>query len=54
MLEIKAVEIRGKCPVHKVGNKIVIDDPRILLDRAGIVFKLRGDGDKRLLGVEPQ
>ncbi len=33
MLEIKVREIRGHCPVYKVGNKIMIDDPRILLDR---------------------
>lgn len=33
MLEIKANEIRGTCPVYKVGDKIVIDDPKILLDR---------------------
>lgn len=25
-------EIRGKCPVHKVGDKIIIDDPRIVLE----------------------
>ena len=33
MLEIRVREIRGKCPVYKVGDKIVIDDPRILLNR---------------------
>jgi len=33
MLEIEVVEVRGKCPVHKVGDKIVIDGPRILLNR---------------------
>jgi uncharacterized repeat protein (TIGR04076 family) len=31
MLEIEVCEIRGKCPVHKVGDKIVIDDPKVLL-----------------------
>jgi uncharacterized repeat protein (TIGR04076 family) len=31
MLEIEVCEIRGKCPVHKVGDKIVINDPKILL-----------------------
>ena len=31
MLEIEVCEIRGKCPVHKVGDKIVIDDPKIVL-----------------------
>ena len=33
MLEIKVCEIRGKCPVYKVGDRIVIDDPKILLDK---------------------
>lgn len=27
------VEVRGKCPVHKVKDKIVIDGARILLDK---------------------
>jgi uncharacterized repeat protein (TIGR04076 family) len=31
MLEIEVCEIRGKCPLYKVGDKIVIDDPKILL-----------------------
>ena len=31
MLEIEVCEIRGKCPVHNVGDKIVIDDPKVLL-----------------------
>ena len=33
MLEIKVHEIKGTCPVYKVGDRIVIDDPRILLDK---------------------
>ena len=33
MLEIEVCEIRGKCPVYKVGDKLVIDDPQILLDK---------------------
>ena len=33
MLKIEVVEIRGKCPVHKVGDKIVIDRQRIVLER---------------------
>ncbi|MDG6223244.1 MAG: TIGR04076 family protein [Candidatus Bathyarchaeota archaeon] len=32
MLEITVHEIRGKCPVHKVGDKIIVDDPKIALD----------------------
>ena len=37
MLEIEVCEIRGKCPVHKVGDKIVIDDPRIVLEETDAV-----------------
>ena len=33
MLEIEVCEIRGHCPVHKVGDKIVIDDPEIVLGK---------------------
>ena len=33
MLEIEVCEIRGYCPVHKVGDKIVIDDPEIILGK---------------------
>jgi len=31
VLEIEVCEMRGKCPVHKVGDKIVIDDSKIVL-----------------------
>ena len=27
------MEVRGVCPVHKVGDKIVIEDPRIVLEK---------------------
>ena len=33
MLEIEVIEVRGKCPVYKVGDKIVIDGARIVLDK---------------------
>ena len=33
MLEIRVHEIRGICPIYKVGDKVVIDDPQILLDK---------------------
>jgi uncharacterized repeat protein (TIGR04076 family) len=33
MLEIIVHEIRGKCPVYKVGDKMVIDDPTLFLFR---------------------
>ena len=32
MLEIEVVKVRGYCPVYKVGNKMVIDDPKIVLE----------------------
>lgn len=32
MLEIEVYEIRGKRPVHKVGDKTIIDEPRIVLE----------------------
>lgn len=32
MLEIQVCEVRGTCPVHEVGDKIVIDGPKILLE----------------------
>lgn len=34
MLEIVVHEIKGKCPVHKVGDKIVIDGPKIVIDKS--------------------
>ena len=33
ILGIKVREIRSKYPVYKVGDKIVIDDPQIVLDK---------------------
>jgi uncharacterized repeat protein (TIGR04076 family) len=33
MLEIEVVEIRGHCPVYKIGDKIVVADPRIVLEK---------------------
>jgi len=36
-LEIKVREIRGSCPVHKVGDRIVIDSPKILLDETDAI-----------------
>jgi uncharacterized repeat protein (TIGR04076 family) len=33
MLEIEVCEVRGHCPVYKVGDKITIDDPKIILDK---------------------
>jgi uncharacterized repeat protein (TIGR04076 family) len=30
---IEVVEIKGKCPVHKLGDRIVIDSPKIDMER---------------------
>lgn len=32
-MEIEVCEIRGKCPIYKAGDRIVIDDPSIVLER---------------------
>jgi len=33
MLEIEVVEVKGKCPVHRVGHRIVIDGANIVLNK---------------------
>lgn len=33
MLEIEVVEVRGYCPVYKVGDKMVVDGPEIVLGK---------------------
>jgi len=33
MLENVVCEVRGYCPVYKVGDRIVVDDPRIDLEK---------------------
>jgi uncharacterized repeat protein (TIGR04076 family) len=33
MLEIIVDEIRGYCPVHKLGDRIVIDGPEIVMEK---------------------
>ncbi len=37
MLEIEVCEIRGICPVYKVGDGMIIDGPRILLDKTDAI-----------------
>ena len=37
MLQIKVCEIKGYCPVYRVGDKMTIDGARILLDRTDAV-----------------
>jgi uncharacterized repeat protein (TIGR04076 family) len=32
LLEIEVCEVRGHCPVYKVGDKITVVDPEIALD----------------------
>ena len=31
-LIIKVVKIRGRCPVYKLGDKMVVEDPKVLLN----------------------
>ena len=33
LLEIVVHEIKGSCPVYKIGDRILIEDPRILLEK---------------------
>ena len=37
MLIIEVSEIRGKCPVYKKGDKIVIDGPEIVLEKTDAI-----------------
>ena len=37
MLEIEVYRIEGRCPVHQVGHKIVIDDPEIILGKTDAI-----------------
>lgn len=37
MLEIEVCEIKGKCPVYKVGDRTVIDGPKIVLEETDAV-----------------
>lgn len=37
MLEIVVCEVRGRCPVYKVGDKMVIADPKIDLARTDAI-----------------
>ncbi|MBO8175276.1 MAG: TIGR04076 family protein [Thermococcus sp.] len=36
-LIIKAIEIKGKCPVFKVGDKIVIEGPQVKLEETDAI-----------------
>lgn len=37
MLEIVVHQIRGRCPVYKVGDRMLIDDPRILVNKTDAI-----------------
>jgi len=37
MLEIEVCEIKGRCPVFRMGDKMVIDGPNLLLERTDAV-----------------
>jgi len=37
MLIIEVSEIKGKCPVYKVGDRIVIDGPEIVLEETDAI-----------------
>jgi uncharacterized repeat protein (TIGR04076 family) len=32
LLEIEVVGVRGSCPVYKVGDRVVVEGPRIVLE----------------------
>ena len=38
MLDIKVCEIRGKCPVYMVGDRMTLAGPEILLDKTDAVY----------------
>lgn len=33
MLKIEVIKIKGRCPVYKVGYKMVIDGPEVILEK---------------------
>ena len=37
MLEIEVCGISGKCPVHEVGDKLVVDGPGLVLEETAAV-----------------
>nr|QNO51905.1 hypothetical protein OPAKKMBI_00006 [Methanosarcinales archaeon ANME-1 ERB6]QNO51937.1 hypothetical protein INOMBEHI_00004 [Methanosarcinales archaeon ANME-1 ERB6] len=65
-LIIEVAEIRGKCPVYKKGDKIVIDGPEIILEKTDAIcihalapllhyaVALRGGVDPRKLGLSKE
>ena len=37
MLQVKVCQIKGNCPVYKVGDKMTIDGAKILLDKTDAI-----------------
>ena len=37
MFIVEVAEIKGKCPVYKKGDKIVIEGPRIVMDKTDAI-----------------
>ncbi|MGP3667895.1 MAG: TIGR04076 family protein [Candidatus Bathyarchaeota archaeon] len=37
MLQIEVVEVRGRCPVYKVGDRMVIDGPSVVMNKTDAV-----------------
>jgi uncharacterized repeat protein (TIGR04076 family) len=66
MLEIEVCQIKGKCPVHKVGDKIVIEGARIIMEQTDAicihalssllhyVVALEENADPRKLGLSKE
>jgi len=66
MLIIEVSEIRGKCPVYKAGDKIVIDGPEIVMEETDAIcihalapllhyaVALRDGADPRKLGLSKE
>jgi len=36
-LEIEVCEVKGYCPVHEIGDRIVIDGPQIVLEKTDAI-----------------
>lgn len=37
MLQIKVCQIKGNCPVYNVGNKMTIDNARVVMDKTDAI-----------------
>jgi len=43
MLEIEVAGVRGFCPVYRVGDKVVVDDPEKIVDCVKLVLGEKKD-----------